>query len=935
MTLVLCAIFFISGASALVFENLWFRQAGLAFGNSVWASSLVLAGFMGGLAVGSWVAVWRGDRLGPPVRAYAVLELAIAVSGVALVWFLPAWGTLTIPVFKPVIDTPWILNPLRLVSAFAVLLVPSTAMGLTLPLLTKALVAADPNFGRVLGRLYGWNTLGAVAGTIVVETHLVRILGVHGSALVAGSLNLTAAASAAVLYRWVYTAAKWVGSAPIRQLRWGGSAVWLGAAFLSGFALLSLEVVWFRFLLLSVVGTSLSFAVMLAVVLAGISLGGLGAGLWLRRTPGAWRYAAVVSWGAGLLCVGSYILFPQFAASFTDRSIIGLIPVLRIALPLMFPVSLLSGVFFTFAGAALHQLYPSATAATGVLTLANTAGATLGAFAGGFLLLPGLGIEPSLFVMGLIYGAIGFLVLIRCPVPARLSYPVAGMLVVMLALFPWGTMFTRYVMATAGRVSGNRPWQIVGFREGLTETIIYIEELIFGKRQHLRLVTNSFSMSTTQFNARRYMKLFVYLPVAVHPDPESVLLISYGVGSTAKALTETESLKQIDIVDISRDIMEMSSIVFPDSAQNPLNDPRVRVHVEDGRYFLNTTEERFDLITGEPPPPAMAGVVNLYTREYFQLINDRLRDGGFVTYWLPLHSLSGTAARAVIRAFLEVFPDASLWHGWREDLMLVGSRNARGPVSVDQFERQWREPRVAAELKAVGLERPEQIGALFIGDADFLRESTRDVPPLVDDFPKRILSDSAMGRGSSTLFPTLTDTEAARRRFNESALIARMWPQEMIARTLTYFELQRVINDWISLLGHPLQKSSTDLHHVLTGTTLTAPVLWYMGSSSDAQRVLSSLDPAERDDPVVTYHEAVGMISERQFTESLEPLRRAEHNPDLFLAARTFRIYMFCLTGRHDEALRLASVTHPSAVDRTRVRGWWDFLRETCEVDVQ
>lgn len=933
MTAILCAIFFVSGASALVFENLWFNQAGLAFGNSIWASSLVLAGFMGGLALGSWTAVWRGDRLGPPIRTYAGLELAIAVSGVTLVFALPSLGTLITPLLRPFVSDPWVLNPLRLGLAFIFLLVPSTAMGLTLPLLTKALTMADPNFGRVLGRLYGWNTLGAVAGAILAETHLIRILGIHGSGLLAGSLNTLAAASAALLYRSLRKRQVEAPSETTAPLRLSAGRSWLVAAFLSGFALLALELVWFRFLLLSVVGTSFSFAVMLGVVLAGISLGGLAAAAWLRINPNAFRYAVAVSLISGLLCAVTYALFPQFAAPFEGGSIWGLVPVLRVAVPLMLPVSFLSGVFFTLAGTALRREFPSATATTGVLTFANTIGATLGALAGGFVFLPLLGMEASLFLMAVLYGVIGLVVYMECRVPRRVLYPVAGLFVLSLALYPWGAMFKRHLMATAGRFSGSRPWQVVGFREGLTETILYVEELIFGKRQYLRLVTNSFSMSTTQFNARRYMKLYVYLPVAVHPDLRHALLISYGVGSTAKALTDTESLETIDVVDISRDVLEMSAVAYDDPSEDPLSDPRVNVHVEDGRYFLKTTERSFDLITGEPPPPPMASVVNLYTREYFRLMRDRLNEGGFVTYWLPLHALSGGSAKAIIKAFLDVFPDASLWHGWREDVMLVGTRNAQGPVSLDRFERQWRQPRLAAELKAVGLEMPEQIGALFIGGADYLRDMTRDIAPLEDDFPRRILTDSALGQGTSTFFPTLTDTDAARDRFRHSALIQRLWPPALIARTLPYFDLQRIVNDWIDLKGLPLAKSTADLHRVLTQSTLTGPVLWYMSSSSDAQRALDALDPEELEDPVVQYHLAARLISERRFEDALNPLHRAEGNPNLFAVARLFRIYMLCLTGRLDEARFLARDTYPTLMDQPHVDEWWDFLGKTFGVD--
>ncbi|HEX9710108.1 MAG TPA: fused MFS/spermidine synthase, partial [Candidatus Thermoplasmatota archaeon] len=523
--------------------------------------------------------------------------------------------------------------------ALVFLLVPSTAMGLTLPLLARALVALDPNFGTVLGRLYGWNTLGAVAGALLAETHLVAALGIRGSAYAAGSLNLIAAAGGWVAARSL--AAGEGAATPERAPapRWRGAGTWLGAAFLSGFALLALEVVWFRFLLLFVMGSSLSFAVMLAVVLSGIASGGLVASVWLRADPAGYRYAPLLALAAGLLCTASYAAFPAAAVPLEGVVVSGFRAVLGVSLPLMFPVSLLSGTFFTLAGAALHRGYPSAATATGVLTFANTTGAALGALAGGFLLLPLLGMEGSFFALTLLYGGIGLLVSRGVRLPRRLIWPVTGAFLLGAALFPFGAMVGRHLRTAAARWSGGE-WRVVALREGVSETVLYVEELTHGKPRDLRLVTNSLSMSSTEFHIRRYMKLYVYLPVAIHPEPRRALLVSYGVGSTAKALTETRSLEEIDVVDISKDVLGTSSVVFPDPDENPLHDARVTVHVEDGRYFMRTTEKTFDLITGEPPPPQIANVVNLYTREYFALMRDRLREGGFVTYWLPLHSLS-------------------------------------------------------------------------------------------------------------------------------------------------------------------------------------------------------------------------------------------------------------------------------------------------------
>lgn len=927
MTLLLCAVFFLSGASALVFETLWFHQASLAFGSSVWASSLVLSGFMGGLALGSATAAWKGDRLGSPVRTYAKLEAIIAVTGVALVYLLPALGSLTTPLLRPVMDTPWILNPARLLIAFLVLLVPSTAMGLTLPLLTEALVAADPRFGVALGRLYGWNTLGAVTGAIVAETHLIGALGIHGTGLAAGSLNLIAAIVAASLARSLGGDRPMTARAAPLRLR---PDRWLCAAFLSGFALLALEVVWFRFLLLFVVGTTLSFAVMLAVVLGGIALGGLAGGLWLRRDPEAFRFAAIVSLAAGLCCALGYAGFPLVVAPFGNREITGFIGVLRVSVPLILPVALLSGISFTLVGAALRRDYPSAAVTAGSLTFANTTGAGLGAFAGGFLLLPSLGMEASFFLMAVLYAGIALLLLGRARAPKGAVYATGGALALTFALFPWGAMRERHLMATAGRWAGSRDWKVVGLREALDETILYVEEFIFGQaHQGYRLVTNSLSMSTTEFHSRRYMKLYVYLPAAVHPALRSALLISYGVGSTAKALTETAELGRIDVVDISRDVLEMNAIVFPDSLANPLHDPRVHVHIEDGRYFLQTTDRTFDLITGEPPPPQVATVVNLYTREYFQAMYDRLNEGGYVTYWLPLHSLSDASAKAVIAAFHSVFPDASLWHGRGEDVMLVGTRHAKGPVTAEWFERQWQVPAISAEMRSVGLERPEQLGALFIGDSAYLAALTRDAPMLVDNYPKRILSDAPLGDRSSGLYRTLLDSPEAARRFAASPLIARLWPEGEIGRTAPFFEQQRIINGLIDLTGAPLTKSLPDLHYLLTRTTLTAPVLWHLGTTSDVERALETLGPEERALPIWQYQLGARLFSERRYPEAAEALARAEQRPQLQSTARMFRIYALCLGGKMEEAKRLAADTRAALGSQPALAPWWEFLAAT------
>ncbi len=254
VSVILCGIFFFSGVAALMFETLWFRLAGLTFGNSVWASAVVLSSFMGGMALGNGLAASQGRRVTRPILLYAMAEIVIAGSGVLLVCVFPILTSWLAPLFRLFLDRPALLNGLRLTISFALMMIPATAMGITLPLLVRALSVNSPTFGAVLGRLYGWNTLGAVAGAVLAEAVCVGWFGVRGTGLIAGALSVTCAAGAL-----------WIGRGQPRLApeRLNGSAIApsaglpslrgvrvLLAGFLSGGILLALEVIWFRFLIL-------------------------------------------------------------------------------------------------------------------------------------------------------------------------------------------------------------------------------------------------------------------------------------------------------------------------------------------------------------------------------------------------------------------------------------------------------------------------------------------------------------------------------------------------------------------------------------------------------------------------------------------------------------------------------------------------------------
>jgi predicted membrane-bound spermidine synthase len=939
--LFICLVSFASGASALIFEILWFHQAGLVFGNSVWATSMTLSSFMGGLALGSGLVGRYGHRVKRVIRFYALVEIVIATAGVGLTHAFPAVTGALVFLLRPFLDQLLVLNTLRFLIAFVLMVAPATAMGATLPLLVTTLRASDPRFGRVLGRIFGWNTLGAVAGALVCEIVLITHFGIKGAAWVAGALNLTVAVAMLRVARErekggvdALTTAR---SEATPSLSFAGRRLLL-AAFISGGILLALEVVWFRFMTLFVMSSGLAFAFMLAVILTGIGLGGLFAGFLLGRNPALSRFVGVVALACGMCCIANYVAFQiglPSALWILDWNLI-----VKTSFRLMFPTALLSGILFTWLGDAANREMGNETRATGLMTLANTTGAMVGAFVGGFVLLPDLGMERSLFFLAAGYGAVALAV--GAPAGggnrgrrALAWYGGLAAFAIVLGLFPFGLMNNRYIRMPAQRYTGDGA-ALVGVREGLTETIHYMRKDFLGAPLYYRLVTSGFSMSATVGSSDRYMKLFSYWPAAVHPNLRSVLVIGYGVGSTAKSLTNTRTFETIDIVDTSRDVLDMSRLVYPNPKDHPLHDPRVNVHVEDGRQFLLSTSRTFDLITGEPPPPRIARTVSLYTREYFQLIFDRLAEHGITTYWLPVHQLLSSDALAIVRSFCDVFDDCSLWGGSAYDWMLVGTRNAVGPVSEEQFAKQWQDPVTGPDLRELGVEVPEQLGALFMADAPALKRATADTPPLVDDYPNRLTPAlSPLRDDRIRFFRPWMDVRKTRAAFGESALVSRLWPPALRQRSLEWFAAQGTINNGLAvspnaitdvLFGmEPPLGDMNALDELLTRTELRTLPMWLLGSSEQHQRIVDRRVREGRSDAAIDYHLGIRAMADRNYDSAAEYFRTVQEQRPTDVQVALRHIYALCLAGRTDAAHAVAD-SFPERSRLVGVRAFWAFV---------
>jgi predicted membrane-bound spermidine synthase len=898
-------IFFLSGIAGLTFETLWFRLAGLSLGNSVWSASLVLAAFMGGLTLGNGLVARLHARIARPIRLYALLELGIGVSCFLVVLALPRLSGALGPLFAAIADTPWLLNVARLGSAFALLVLPTTAMGATLPLLTEALSRSNPSFGATVGKLYGWNTLGAMLGAIGTEAVLVRYFGIVSTGLIALLLNLAAGAMALRIPAEAAAApAAATPPAPFTARAYR----YLFVALLSGAAMLALEVVWFRFLLLTYTGTGLTFAVMLTIVLGGIGLGGLAAGRLARHSNHCHRWLPHVMALSGLMVVATYHGYDMFTATQLQQSAT-LAVFAGYAVFLMLPVSLLSGVAFTLVAHAVKQELGGSLRTTGTVALWNTIGATAGSLGAGFVLLPTLGMERSLFALAFVYCGTALLVTADAGdrTAVRSAWGAVAVAAVALALFPFGLMERSFFRIVERALPEHT---LITTREGLTETLRYYRRDVFGAPQFYRLVTNGYSMSATTVIGKRYMKLYVYLPLALQPDARDALLISYGVGSTAKALTDSAGLRHIDVVDISREILEMSSVVYSD-ADNPLHDPRVNVHIEDGRFFLGTQSHKYDLITSEPPPPKVAGVVNLYTQEYFQAIREHLTPQGRTTYWLPVHQLQPLDTLAIIKAFCNVFEDCTLWDGAGLEWMLMGGNGATGRVSTEAFAAQWRDGRVRDELVALGFEQPEQMGALFMGDAPYLAGLTANVPPVTDNYPQRISSQVVRDQGRVPLYAAVMDERDRLARFTRSAFIEDVWPRELASPASPYFRYEGLIKDHFTGGQYPPAEPAflwESIDDVLAHSRLETLPLWLLGTDRDAQRNALGVErTGVLQAPDVALELALGRLAARDYAGALQIAERSISTAGGKGSTGTISLLLYLLgkNGRTDDARAL------------------------------
>jgi spermidine synthase len=760
---VLC-LFAMSGASGLVYEVIWARQLGLIFGNTTSSVTVVLSAFMAGLALGAVVAGRWLVRRSKPMKLYAVLEGLIGIY--ALLFPALVHGVeLTYPALFSE-ETPLaIITTFRACAAFALVLVPTTMMGATLPLTTEYVHSVQREHQDWnAGRLYAANTFGAALGSFISGFVLIEVVGIWRTTLIAAFLNLLVAGIGLWLSRRVPSdRTKEVTEIDPVSIRGHRGLLLLFAA--SGGLALAGEVVWTRVLSLLLGSSTYAFSAILIAYLVGIALGSWCLAGYVLQTPspkrllpmfvlgvGAWHYVAV--WCVPLLYDFADFLMLETHAPF-GAAWASLLFVTCVV-SLMLPPAFLSGALFPTVTRIIGQREGDRGQPIARAYAWNTVGAIFGSLVGGFVLSTFFEHFHAIYVLALLYVglAAAALLWLKPKRLVRLSVVSSLLMVALTGLTIWSITTPDLFFDLLRR---RKPDYSVTFHQsghqGIT-TVIEREGPQGSQERFQVLLVNGIGMTIKVFST----KAMAHLPLMAHGNAEETLVICLGMGTTFRSALAYGG--RVDVVELVPQVIDAYDRFYPDR-DRVMDNPRARVLVNDGRNYLLTTDKKYDVITIDPPPPIdNAGVNNLYSREFLQLVRDHLQPGGIAAHWIPqVTPLSGVpddeTQKMLVATFLDVFPHVRCvtTGGARvaDGLHLLGSND---PIRFDpnQIEQALQRSDVRKDFYEFTADGPAANDP--VREHPELRDECRNSSILTDDRPSlefHLLRAIAAGEGHTLL----------------------------------------------------------------------------------------------------------------------------------------------------------------------------------------
>ena len=694
-------LFIISGALGLIYQIIWFKYLSLFLGNTTYAQTIVLATFMGGLAIGS--ALWgrKVDKTKQPLRFYALLELGIGVYCLLYPKFLGLLKDIfiTIVISLQLPSDGSVVLLLKLLVSFCTLLLPTILMGGTLPVLVKFISNRLEESGKNIAILYFLNSFGAVIGSLLTGFFFIRILGLSVSIYSAAIVNLFVGSFAFILTMWTVQSenlSKEETREPETIFSRREIILAIAVAGISGLAAMIYEVTWVRLLIPVLGSATYSFSLMLVAFISGITIGSYIVSFLVQRVrhlPSLliWcQFGIVLSllvtlplyaripyefWRAATILTRSEATYPFFLTiQFFFSFILMIVPTIFLGMSL--PVAT------RIAARGIDVLGKS----VGNVFAVNTLGTVVGSLSAGLILIPLIGIKHTIEV-GIGFNLLaGMLILFFAGTVSRRNVLVVVpiLLISLIGYVLVSPNWSQSAMLTGVfrqincdvkppasysiYMKGLENTKVIYYREGTMATVGVIESGSSNNSSRILVINGKADASSTVDMPTQV--LLGQLPCLLHSNAQTALVIGLGSGVTAGSIL-THPIKHLDCVEISPEVVEASS-KFNDVNHQPLTDPRMTLHIEDALAFLNLTPRMYDIIVSEPSNPWIAGIGSLYTTEFFEMCKRRMNTGGMMIQWFHLYEMDDDIFKMVVRTFRSSFKYVSIWQPVGGDVILLG-----------------------------------------------------------------------------------------------------------------------------------------------------------------------------------------------------------------------------------------------------------------------
>jgi len=751
-------MYFLSGVCSLIDEVVWARMLKLSLGNTVYASTIVVSVFMGGLALGALIMGRYADKVKNRLRLYALIEILATITAALFPLSIKLLDVAYKGVFNLFSMSTAMMVIVQIIASSLVLLIPSMLMGSTFPLISRVVTSLENQIGQKVGRLYALNTLGAAVGCFLAGFVTIRLMGVMGTVYLAAGMNLIVATGGFLLSKYIkpddadiaVSSSERETTTSFQPGTVDGlmSKVLLVTIFMSGFISIGYELIWMRSIIFLLGGPTYVFSAVLSVYLLGNVFGALIGSSLSKRT----RYPLVL-FGITLTILGvfgmTYIhwlnvwqvnVLPDLIKStqgiWGDTHFRSLFFPIVNSLALFLLPSIFMGMGFPLAlqawGSIRHKIGQTTAQVYGI----NTIGAVIGGIVVGFGFIPLFGVQYSILttaILGVWLGSlIVFFFLSKIKLAWRLTFLIVPLFFTLFLITIPSDMFNRQFVSNA--VDDAR---VIDLKEGINTTVS-VHETKDGSKI---IATSGVKVAGDRAGFRITQKVLGHLGFLLNKDSKDALTVGFGSGETSKCMT-LHNPDNVHVVEIAPELLNVSLRNFShiNLGESIHQRKNVKVILNDAKNYLHLTNKKYDLIvTDAINPKQIAENASLYTLEYFQNAYNRLKPGGYLGCWLPIQEIPISCVNSILKTFAEVFPHISLWlpitaPSNYDFLYLVGSIDEQryDPIFI---EEQFKNKDIANSLDYINFKNSHDLLNCYLGDEIGLRKYLKDYPINSDFHP--------------------------------------------------------------------------------------------------------------------------------------------------------------------------------------------------------